>query len=183
MLLVILVLVTVSGAAYWGVTLYQDAHPTAAPTTLMASPTPTVSPVERPFQTSFTAALPESVLQYALASSVENTDWLGRGAIEAYTEEFDDGAGGALVVSEGQWATSAQALDVLADLTVTSTSADAANHPQMGPVNVNGANAGRYILAINDDDTETITWTNGSAVLQLTGPPTEVTRAFSAFTI
>src|SRR5690349_2026343 len=68
----------------------DGAPPAVASTILLPSPTPTVEPVARPATTAFAAALPTTVLQYALATSAVDAEWQAAGAIEAYTETYTD---------------------------------------------------------------------------------------------
>mgnify|MGYP001432950885 CR=1 FL=1 len=87
----------------------DSASPVAPSTIRLPSPTPSVEPVARTADTPFAQVLPASVLQYALASSTADDEWTQAGALEAYTEEFSDGAGGTFTVQVGQWPTNAAA--------------------------------------------------------------------------
>jgi hypothetical protein len=53
--------------------------------------------------------------------------------------------------------------------------------PQSGSVDADGQTTGSYVIVDNGDGTGTATWTNGTALLQLTGPVAEIVRAYSAF--
>lgn len=189
---VVALLVVVVGAV-WGV-LHATGTPTVTTSTLLVpSPTPTVEPVARTATSAFAAALPTSVLQYALASSVNDDEWLGKGALEAYAETFTDGTGTTLGLQVGQWATPQEATAVLGALTAApatataaatpgaSATADAAGLPRTGTVDAAGQAVGSYVIVDNGDGTGTATWTNGTALLQLSGPVTEIARAYSAF--
>ena len=193
---VLVVLVLVVGGAVVGVLRAKGAAPTGTASTLVVpSPTPTVQPVARTATSAFAAALPVSVLQYALASSVNDDAWLAKGALEAYTETFTDGAGTTLGLQVGQWATPQEATAVLGALTATpptateaatpgaTASADASGLPRTGTVDAAGQAVGSYVIVDNGDGTGTATWTNGTALLQLTGPVVEIARAYSAFPV
>lgn len=192
---VVVALLVVVGGAVWGV-LHAKGTPTVTTSTLLVpSPTPTLQPVARTATSTFAASLPASVLQYALASSVNDDAWLAKGALEAYTETFTDGAGTTLGLQVGQWATPQEATAVLGALTATpptateaatpgaTASADASGLPRTGTVDAAGQAVGSYVIVDNGDGTGTATWTNGTALLQLTGPVAEIARAYSAFPV
>ncbi|WP_444663319.1 hypothetical protein ACT17Q_14615 [Cellulomonas sp. CW35] len=87
----------------------DSATPVAATTIRLPSPTPAVDPVAREADTPFAQVLPASVLQYALASSGVDDTWTDAGALEAWSEQFTDGASGTFTVQSGQWASNAEA--------------------------------------------------------------------------
>ncbi|MCG2797512.1 MAG: hypothetical protein L6367_03125 [Cellulomonas sp.] len=190
---VIAVLVLVVAGAVWGVLRAGGTPSATSSTVLVPSPTPTVEPVARTATTTFAAALPTSVLQFALASSIADDTWIAKGALEAYTETFSDGSGATLGLQVGQWATPEEATAVLGALTAAaptataapsssaSASADTYGLPQSGSVDADGQTTGSYLIVDNGDGTGTATWTNGTALLQLTGPVAEIARAYSAF--
>ena len=204
---VLVVLVLVVGGAVVGVLRAKGAAPTGTASTLVVpSPTPTVQPVARTATSAFAAALPVSVLQYALASSVNDDAWLAKGALESYTETFTDGSGTTLGLQAGQWATPQEATAALGALTAAATPTAAATTspaasteasaaaspaatagdgtsglPRTGTVDAAGQAVGSYVIVDNGDGTGTATWTNGTALLQLSGPVAEIARAYSAF--
>ncbi|WP_456845581.1 hypothetical protein [Cellulomonas sp. P5_C6] len=165
--------------------------PAAASTVLLPSPTPTVAAVARPATTAFAAALPTTVLQYALATSAPDAEWQAAGALEAYTETYTDGGSGTVTVRSGQWETPEEATAFAATLVAAfpaappapSASASPAGPtlPQSGDVTAGGAKAGTYSIADAGDGTGIAVWTNGSAVFQATVPLADVVDFYNAF--
>ncbi len=166
----------------------------AASTVLLPSPTPTIEPVARTATTSFAAALPVSVLQYALASSATDEEWLAAGAVEAYTEAYSDGAGGEVTVRAGQWETPEEAVAYAATLVAALPAAPAADAgatatatagtsdlPQTGEVLVGGAPAGTFTIVDAGDGTGVAVWTNGSSVFRVVAPVEDVADVYAAF--
>lgn len=137
-------------------------------------PTPTVEPVERPEGTAFAQALPSTVLQYALTGLADHPDLIAQGALESYVATYGDGGGAELTVVAGQWETPEEATAALEAL-----AADAPDAEQ-GPVQVEGADVGTYLL-VPGEGTETISWTNGTALVQVTGPTGTVMDVHTAF--
>jgi hypothetical protein len=179
--LVLLVLVGVGVA----VALHGKAGTPAAAASTVLVPSPSIAPVARSATTPFAAALPSSVLQYALASSTDYPTWVTKGAIEAYEEQYSDGAGGTIGLHVGQWPTADEATTVFTALVTGSAGAgatpDSSGLPRTGQVSIGGQNAGSYSIVNNGDGTGTATWTNGTAVFQLTTTVDEVARAYAAF--
>lgn len=91
--------------------------PPVAETTTLAPPTPTVDPVDREPGSAFFEALPDTVLQYALAEAGEDSTWLADDALESYRFVYTDGGSVELVVLAGQWRDAAAAQAVLDRLT------------------------------------------------------------------
>ncbi|MBU4215163.1 MAG: hypothetical protein KJ792_10950 [Actinobacteria bacterium] len=192
---VIVVLVLVVGGAVWGV-LHAGGTPTATSSTvLIPSPTPTVEPVARTATSTFAAALPTTVLQFALASSAADDAWVAKGALEAYAETFADGSGATLGLQVGQWVTPQETTAVFGAITAAAPTSPASSPatasstatagtdglPRSGSVEVGGQATGSYLIVDNGDGTGTATWTNGTALLQLTGPVAEIARLYAAF--
>lgn len=168
----------------------DEAPPAVATTILLPSPTPTLEPVARPATTAFAVALPTTVLQYALATSVPDAEWQAAGAIEAYTETYSDGGSGTVTVRAGQWETPAEATAFAASLVAAVPAAPAPDPsasptgptlPQTGEVTAGGAAAGTYTISDAGDGTGIAVWTNGSAVFQVTGPVAEIVDFYNAF--
>jgi hypothetical protein len=170
----------------------DDAQPAAATTILLPSPTPTLAPVARPATTAFAAALPTSVLQYALATSAPDAEWQAAGAIEAYTETFSDGADGTVTVRAGQWETPEEAAAFAATLVAAfpaaptpdaSASPTGPALPQSGDVTAGGAAAGTFSIVDAGDGTGVAVWTNGTAVFQATAPVADIANVYNAFPV
>ncbi|ADG73480.1 hypothetical protein Cfla_0568 [Cellulomonas flavigena DSM 20109] len=172
----------------------------AASTVLLPVPTPAVAPAERAATTAFASALPTAVLQYALESSQEDTEWTGAGALEAWAETFTDGEGGTLTVRAAQHesvqdATAflqrageglpapAPADDAAADEATQDESpdTDAVAFPQSGEVLVGGEPVGTYTVVDAGDGTGVALWQNGTAVFRLTAPIADVLDAYTAY--
>ena len=169
----------------------DDAAPPAVATTiLLPSPTPTVEPAARPATTAFAVALPTSVLQYALATSVPDDEWQAAGAIEAYTETFTDGGSGTVTVRAGQWETPEEAAATAATLVAAIPAAPTAEPsaspsgptlPSTGDVLVGGEVAGTFTIADAGDGTGIAVWTNGTTVFHATAPVDQITDVYNAF--
>ncbi|WP_199423415.1 hypothetical protein [Actinotalea solisilvae] len=159
-------------------------------------PTPTVEAIPREGGTAFSQALPSTVLAHALSEVGEHVPFLTSGAIEAYRYVYTDGAA-PVVLTAGQWETPEEASGVYAALVQAQTAAaaeagaadagdgeegESATDLQEGPVTTtDGAETGRYTLVPRPDGTGTVTWWNGTAVLQLDGPTEELLDLFTAF--
>jgi hypothetical protein len=161
-----------------------------ASTILLPSPTPTVQPVARTATSAFAVALPTTVLQYALATSVPDTEWQAAGALEAYTETYTDGGSGTVTVRSGQWETPEEASAFAASLVAAfpaapapepSASPTGSGLPQSGDVTAGGAAAGTYSIADLGDGTGVAVWTNGTTVFQATAPVTDIADFYNAF--
>jgi hypothetical protein len=185
LVVVVALVVVVVGVAVWGVLTLRGGSPAVAHTVEVPSPTPTASGVAREADTSFASALPSSVLQFALVSSVPDAEWSAAGAIEAYVEEYDSGSQ-TLTLRAGQWATSTEADDMFGQLTSgapepSPSPSSTEGMARFGAVLADGATVGNYVITDNGDGTGLVTWYNTTAVFQLSGPMDEVTRAYSAF--
>jgi hypothetical protein len=168
----------------------DKASPAVATTILLPSPTPTVEPVARPATTAFAAALPATVLQYALATSVPDAEWQGAGAVEAYTETYTDGGSGTVTVRSGQWETPEEATAFAASLVAAfpapaapdpSASPNGPALPQSGEVTAGGAAAGTFSIADAGDGNGIAVWTNGTTVFQATAPVAQIVDLYNAF--
>ncbi len=163
--------------------------PTTVVTTVVAPvPTPTVTPAARATTTTFTAALPASVLQYAYASSQPATVWQAAGALEAWADTYTDGGTGTLTVQAGQFETADAATAFAATLVAalpTAAPSPAATGtpalPQTGQVTVGGTAVGSYTIVDAGDGTGIAVWSNGTAVFRLVAPLADVVNAYGAF--
>ena len=172
-------------------------QPATATTVRMPSPTPTVAPVARQATSAFDKALPASVLQYALATSVADTAWQNAGAVEAWEETFTDGKAGTLKLRAGQWESADQAKAFAATLVTavakpaptssaaptpsSSATAGPAGLPRSGDVTAGGATVGTYTVVDSGDGTGTAVWTNGQSVFMVVAPIAEAYAAYTAF--
>ncbi|SFK15392.1 hypothetical protein SAMN05216467_2218 [Cellulomonas sp. KH9] len=171
-------------------------EPAPAETVVLPVPTPAVAPAARPATTAFASALPASVLQYALESSQDDAEWVGAGALEAYTETFTDGDGGTLTVRAAQLETAEEATAFLQGLTAAlpaaapdagepastePAQADGAALPQTGEVTVGGEPVGTFTVVDAGDGTGVAVWQNATAVFRLTAPLADVLDAYAAY--
>ena len=180
------------------------ALPTAtASTVLLPLPTATVAPVPRTATTAFAAALPTTVLQYALATSAPEPTWVAAGAIEAYSESYSDGGTAQVVVVAGQWekpeAAAAYAQQLVAAIpamatapaapaatpsstaSAGATAAAPAGFPVSGDVTAAGQKVGTFSLVDAGDGTAIAVWTNGSSVFRATAPIADLHNVYAAY--
>ncbi|MCB7138212.1 hypothetical protein [Cellulosimicrobium marinum] len=179
-LLVVVALVVVLLAYVWPgfARPAAEAEPEPTVTVTAASPTPTLEPAERTTSSRFADALPSTVLGLALRSDAETDTWQEADALEAYELVYADGAGATattVTVVAGQWATDAEAEAAATALL------DDAEPTAEGDVTVDGEQAGRYAVVPGPDGTATVTWRNGTAVLQATGPADLVEDVYAAY--
>lgn len=148
-----------------------------AETVTAEAPTPAVEPIERTPATAFETALPSVVRGWAVASDEAAPELLAAGALEGRTLTYTDGAEDPveLTLLAGQWATVEAA-----DAHLNSVVATLGAVTESGQVPAEGAPLGRFAV-VDSGDTATVVWTNGSAVLQLTGPTDAVREAYLAF--
>jgi hypothetical protein len=115
---------------------------------------------------------------------VEEPSLLTAGAVEGYRLEYSDGGGGALTVVASQWRTEADATAALAAATAAVSAGSvpvADDGPTSGEVQVGGAAVGTWTLTRAADRTGTVTWSNGTVVLQATGPADVVRDVYAAY--
>jgi hypothetical protein len=162
---------------------------------VLPSPTATVAPAARTATTPFATSLPSTVLQYALATSAEDPEWLALNALEAYTETFTDGGTGTVTVQAGQWETADQAAAALTSLAAALPTAgtDPAATPdptataagpavlQQGEVTVGGAPTGTFTVVDAGDGTGIALWSNGTTVFRVVGPAADIANLYAAF--
>ncbi|MCA5895088.1 hypothetical protein LEP48_17295 [Isoptericola sp. NEAU-Y5] len=160
----------------------QTPEPEPAVTVTAAAPTPTTSPSALPKDaTTFLQAMPGTVLQLALAGATPHDEWVdGADAVEAWSVTYAEGdaADAAKVdVLAGQWEDGDAATRAYGALV------KAAGTPSdEGEVLVGTETAGAYVVTPGSTTgTAVVTWRNGTAVLQATGPADLVERFYSAF--
>ncbi|MBD5785499.1 hypothetical protein IF650_04835 [Cellulosimicrobium terreum] len=180
-LLVVLALVVALLAFVWPGFARSDAAADPAPTVTVTAPepTPTLDPVARTSDTAFAKVLPSTVLAFVLTGEEPVDAWTSAGAIEAYALTYADGEGPdatTVTVTAGQYASADEAAAAAAALVEAAGGAD-----EEGEVTVGGDAAGAYSVSGDDDGTSTVTWYNGTAVLQATGPTGVVEDVYSAY--
>ncbi|MFB9954907.1 hypothetical protein [Cellulomonas denverensis] len=178
-LIVVGVLVLVGGGFGAWYLMNRD-QPAAQPEVVVApSPTADLPAVDRTASSAFAANLPATVLQYALASSEDDPEWVAAGALEAYLDVYADSAGEQVTVRSGQWATAEEATAQQAALAEGLTG----EVLESGPVSVAGEQTGAVTIVDRGDGTGTAVWSNGTGVFQLTALIADVRNAYAAFPV
>lgn len=179
--LVAVVVVVLLAAFAWPGFARPAAEPAPTVTVTAPAPTPTVEPAERPEgSTAFAAALPDRVLQFAWRGQEESAATLDADAVEGWTVTYADGDGeGAttVVVTAGQWGTPEQAAAVEERMLTAAGEASSS-----GDVVVGGETVGTWAVTPSAEaGRSVVTWRNGTAVLQATGPTDVVEDFYAAF--
>ncbi|TGO05735.1 hypothetical protein [Serinibacter arcticus] len=161
-----------------------DPEPEATPepvpgeTVTAPVPTATVPPVERDTSTAFSAALPSTVLQWAVADQVVAEDVRAAGALEAYALTYTDGddATGDVTLATAQWRSPEAAAAHLASLGLT-------GEPVRSEEVLAGGAAVGAMTAYPDVDGsgERVAWTNGATTFVVTAPDGTATTFYDAF--
>lgn len=155
-----------------------DPLPTPPAATVTAEPpTPTAEPIARELEpTAFSAALPDTVLDLALAEMGEGGRWAESEvpALEAYALAYSDGGARNVTLDAAQYAdeeTAQRALpEVMADF-------------ETGDVLVDGTAVGQFWVVPGDstEDVFRIMWRNTTALFFLEGDEELVREVFRAF--
>lgn len=147
----------------------------------LAPPSPTIEPITREPGTTFADSLPSTVLQYALSEVVPEQAVLIGGALEGYRAVYTDGGSSQVVLLAGQWVSPESATTAAATWVDAALAETGATQGDAGAVEVDGAEVGRFATVERADGTATLTWTNGTVVLQLDGPAEALADLFTAF--
>lgn len=147
--------------------------------------TPTIDPAERTAATDFAKALPGTVLQFALRSEATSEVYADAGAIEGHEVTYADAEGDTatvVTVLAGQWGDSDEAGAAYDEL-IAAAIAGGAAASTTGEVEVGGEPVGTYAVTPvpGAAGTATVTWRNGDAVLQATGPVGVIEKFYTAF--
>lgn len=178
--LVVIVAVAVVTAFVWPGFARQDAEPLPDVTVTAAPPTPTAEPADLPDgATDFLSAMPGSTLQLVRLDVAEG-EWVeDADAIEAWDVTYGDGSDGGeeVTLTAGQWA------DADAAAEVHSALLEAAGSPTAeGDVTVGDETVGTYAVTPGTAAGQSVvTWRNGTAVLQASGPDQLVQDFYQAF--
>jgi hypothetical protein len=148
---------------------------------VLPSPTPTVAPVARQPVSPFVDALPATVLEFALTSLAEDRPLLLNGAHDAYRLDYSDGGTRTLTVLAAQWPTTEEAAAAYAAAVAAAGPPAQDGQPTTGDVVAGGSVTGAWTVTAPGDGTGTVTWSNGTAVLQLTGPADLVRDLYAAY--
>jgi len=162
---------------------FARSEPEAPPVTVTAPPpTPTVEATGRPEnQTAFLAALPDSVLQLAVREVAEHAPWADDlSAVEAWDVRYaegDEADAQSVALVAGQWEDDGAAGEAYEAL------AQGAGEPtSTGDVTVDDEVTGTYAVTPGAQEGQSVvTWRNGTAVFQATGPSALVEDFYSAF--
>ncbi|MEP7763465.1 hypothetical protein [Sanguibacter sp. 25GB23B1] len=144
-----------------------------------AVPTPVAEPVVRGEGSALFLSLPDSVRQYVVTEIAPSEAFAAAAALESVTATYTgplDGAEVGYTVTVGQWPTPAEAAANAAAVVA------AAGEPiSSGEVTVAGAPAGTYSIHGVDDTLSTVVWTNGTLLLQATGPAADIENFYLAY--
>ena len=136
-------------------------------------PTPAVAPIERDTSTPFLAALPNAVLQWAVAAQAPADDLRALGALEAHTLTYTDGTAQLTVVT-AQWRTPEAAAAYVASLGLEGVPV------REEDVLVGGQPVGR-MAAYTSETGDTVVWTNGNTSFFVTAPVGAGATFYDAF--
>jgi hypothetical protein len=190
------VVLVAAGVTAFFLTRGDGTTPAQPADVVLPSPTATVAPAARTATTPFASALPTTVLQYALASSEDDSTWLARNALEAYAETYTDGAGTTVTVQAGQWETAEEATTVRtalaaelptaagtgsADATTSTATTGGPAVLEQGDVLVGGAPTGTVTVVDAGDGTGIALWSNGTTVFRVTGPVADIENLYAAY--
>lgn len=170
----------------------------------LAPPTPTIEPIAREAGSALFESLPSTVLGYALTEAGTHPPLITAGALEAYRMVYSDGGATTVALVVGQWATPEAAVTAY-QATVAAQTAEAAaagtgdagegegdageggeaavTDVEEGPVLVDGTEVGRYTLVPRPDGSGTLTWTNGTVMLDVAGPAAALRDFHTAYTL
>ena len=162
----------------------DDAQDPSTPATVEVvgpEPTPVGEPVARGEGSALFLALPDAVRQYVVTAIAPSDAFAAAAAIESVAATYTgplDGADVDYAVVVGQWPTPEEAAAHAATLVA------AAGAPlTTGEVTAAGVPAGTYSILGVDDATSTVVWTNGTLVLQATGPAADIENFYLAFSL
>jgi hypothetical protein len=159
---------------------------TPAEVTVTAPPaTPTIEPVERTAETELGKAMPASVLQFALRAETSTAALEDAGAIEGHELTYADGESDdatTVTVRAGQWGDDDEAQDAYDELLAAAVGVGG-DATSTGSVEVDGEPVGSFAVTATGPGTgtSTVTWRNGTVVLQATGPTDEIEAFYTAF--
>lgn len=171
-------LVLFAGLVWPGFLHAEEPAPTPTVTVTAQAPEPSVKAMRRADgETAFQKALPSTVLQFALTDLAKSGAPDELDATEGWTATYSDGDSHKVRVEAAQWASSEESEPAAEKL--AEAAGKAANS---GDVTVGDDVVGRYALTpVDDDGRRTITWRNGTAVLQATGRSDTIVQFYQAF--
>lgn len=144
-------------------------------------PTPAAEPVVRGEGSALFLSLPDSVRQYVVTEIAASDAFAAAAALESVTATYTgplDGQDVSYTVTVGQWPTPEEVAAPAAAVVA------AAGEPiSSGEVTVAGAPVGTYSIHGVDDTLSTVVWTNGTLLLQATGPAADIENFYLAFSL
>lgn len=147
-----------------------------AETITAAPPTPTATPIERTVEaTEFSAALPDTVLDLALAEMIAGGTWTDRepAPLEAYVLTYSDGGAKSVTLDVAQYQDAESATSALPE-TVD-------GEAETGEVIAGGVPVGEYWILVAGEGNTTIMWRNSTALFVLRGDEALVRDVYRAF--
>ncbi|RPF23027.1 hypothetical protein [Myceligenerans xiligouense] len=176
-LLVLVALLGFMGLVWPGLLHAEEPEPVPTVTVTAPAPTPAVKSMQRPEgETAFQGALPSAVLQFALTDLTETEAAEESEATEGWKAAYTDGTDLRVVVTATQWPSADEARSSADALTKAAGKAEAS-----GDVKVGDDVVGQYALTRADAGRRTMTWRNGTAVLQAVGPADVIEEFYRAF--
>jgi len=162
-------------------------------TTTLPAPTPTATPVDHSDGSDLFTSLPGTTAQFVLTAVADAPAWVDDSdAVESYTLTYQ-GPSTASVSSAspvtvsytavvGQWAKAEDATAFAASL-VSAQPADPTATTTNGDVTAAGTKVGTSTITVPADAAAdgTAVWTNGTVVVQVTGPGADLQRFFDGF--
>jgi len=184
---VVVVLATRGGSSPSGTVTAPEVTVTAP------APTPTATPLDHAEGSDLFTGLPDASGQFVLTSASESTGWVDDGdAIESYDLTYT-GPSTASATSEkpvtvayrvvvGQWKKAEDATAFATSLTAAAP-ADPTSTVTTGDVTVDGKTVGTSTITVppGTGTDGTAVWTNGTVVVQVTGPGADLQRFFDGF--
>ncbi|GAB4084543.1 hypothetical protein GCM10028784_11730 [Myceligenerans cantabricum] len=176
-LVVVLAILAFAGLVWPGFLHAEEPEPAPTVTVTASAPTPAVKPMQRPDgETAFQEALPSAVLQFAL-TAMDGTDAADESdATEGWKATYTDGEELKVSVTATQWQSAGEAKDSAEALTKA-----AGKSEEAGEVKVGDDVVGRYALSRGEGGDRTMTWRNGTVVLQATGSAAVIKEFYRAY--
>ncbi|PFG34162.1 hypothetical protein [Sanguibacter antarcticus] len=179
----VLLLAVVVGLVVW-LTGEDASEPTEMPSAVevvLPEPTPVAEPVDRGDGSALLLSLPGAVRQFVLTAIAPSDAFAAAAALESVAATYTgplDGSDVDYEVVVGQWPTAEEAAAQAA------TTVAAGSEPvSSGEVTVAGEPAGTYSIMSVDEETSTAVWTNGTVLLQATGPTSDIENFYLAFSL
>lgn len=152
--------------------------PTASTTTL-PTPTPASEPIERDTSTALLAALPGTVLDYAVSDQVQSQAMIDASALEGWQLTYSS-TDGVVLLQVGQWPTAEEATAQM-QAVLASVDPAAVGVERERPVEVAGTAVGQLTVLALADGAGRAVWTNGTVLFVADGTLRAVDDFYDAF--